>query len=119
MLTLLTLPAMPAAWHGPYIGTWHPTACRCTIPATAIKPASAAITTAFNAAEPFMFNRMVLPGGNGFMYQQGATRILWSTADAEHDLGGSAMVTDLMSGAVHNTARLKSGRLRVYQISKM
>ena len=76
----------------------------------------AGVVKAFNAAEPFMYNRRMLTGNQGFLYRQGAVRILWATADASHDLGANSRVTDLMTGAVISTGRVAAQRLHVYRI---
>ena len=74
------------------------------------------VIKAFNAAEPFMYNRRMLPANQGVMYRQGSVRILWATAAATHDLGGNCRVTDLMTGAITSTAGFAAERLHTYRI---
>ena len=81
-----------------------------------VRPFHFDIIKAFNVAEPFMHQRTTLPEGKGYLYRQGSTRILWATEAADHDLGGTAQITDLITGATESATRLRAGRQRVYRI---
>ena len=71
---------------------------------------------AYNAVEPFMRRRRILPDEAGVLYQHEDRRVLWAFSDFAFDLGQDRLIEELPGASRRQTKTIEARQHRVYVI---
>jgi hypothetical protein len=77
-------------------------------------PKHLALLKAYNAVEPFLYNRTILPDENGVLYRRGGKQVLWAFDDFTHDLNGARSVLDVVEGSRTSGTAIAARKGHVY-----
>lgn len=82
-------------------------------------PSAFALLKVFNKVTDFMYNRNILSGEQGVVYQHENTSILWAFEDFEYQMEGIKSIKDVLNNSSVNlnvSSSFKASKLTVYQI---